>query len=148
MELLPIACDLAGNKRFTGHPACQDSIYLSVDYYKIVGFESPWICYYASIGGELVGSAGFKGKPVDGKVEIAYATFPEFRGKGIGSQICGKLVALALQADPDVSVTARTLPEENHSTRILKKNNFVFAGTVHDKDDGDVWEWVYAGRGD
>ena len=43
MELLPIQPTLSENKRFTDHPDCQDSIYMTLDFYKRVGFEPPWI---------------------------------------------------------------------------------------------------------
>jgi RimJ/RimL family protein N-acetyltransferase len=77
----------------------------------------------------LVGSAAFKGKPKEGRVEIAYGVFPHYQNQGIGTEICGQLVLLALETDPTVIVTARTLPEENYSTRILRKNNFAFGMT-------------------
>ena len=50
---------------------------------------------------------------------------------------------LALKTNPSVRITARTLPENNFSTRILEKNNFTFTGEVNDPDDGEVWEWAY-----
>jgi hypothetical protein len=40
---------------------------------------------------------------------------------------------------------ARTLPEENYSTKILRKNGFEWQGIVVDDDDGDVWEWEFKG---
>jgi hypothetical protein len=43
-------------------------------------------------------------------------------------------------------ITARTLPEENHSTKILRKNSFTFVGSVMDPEDGEVWEWMYNGE--
>lgn len=143
MKLLPISEHLDDNKLFTEHPECQDSIFMSVDFYKRVGFNPPWICYYASINEELVGSAAFKGKPVNGKVEIAYGSFPNHRNKGIATEICKQLVSLALATDTEVTITARTLPEENYSTRILAKNGFVFRGDIIDPEDGAVWEWEY-----
>lgn len=145
IELIPIREHLSENGLFTANPDCQESIYMSVDFYKKVGYELPWICYYAAINGELVGSAAFKGKPIDGKVEIAYGTFPARRQSGVGTAICSKLVQLALDTDPALIITARTLPEENYSTRILGKNNFVLTGTVSDPEDGEVWEWEYRG---
>ena len=87
--------------------------------------------------------AGFKGRPVDGRVEIAYGTFPSFQHKGIGAMICRELVMLTLRTDPTVKITARTLMEENHSTKILRKNGFLWQGVVVDPDDGEVWEWEY-----
>ena len=93
--------------------------------------------------GGLVGCGAFKGAPQNGAVEIAYGTFEPFRQKGIGTEICKLLVELSLKTDPSVTITARTLPQKNFSTRILEKNGFIFSGTVNDPDDGDVWEWVY-----
>jgi len=143
MKLIPILENLNDNHEFINHPDCQESLYLSVAFFKNVGYHRPWIGYYASFNGELVGSAAFKGRPLFGKVEIAYGTFPQFRNKGMGTQICQQLVELALQTDSSVLITARTLKEENYSTKILKKNSFHFVGPVMDQDDGEVWEWEY-----
>jgi len=121
MELLPIHEQLGNNEAFAAHPDCQDSLYMSIDFYKKVGFTTPWICYYASMNGQLVGAAAFKGKPVNGQIEIAYGTFPAFQQQGIGTAICRELVRVAQETDPSVRITARTLPEANYSTRILRK---------------------------
>lgn len=143
MELLPIEETLAGNEEFINDPLCQESIYMTIDFYKRVGFVKPWIGYYAKQGDDLVGAAGFKGQPMYGMVEIAYGTFEKYQHQGIGTEICRQLVELSLKTDPSVKITARTLREKNFSTRILEKNNFIFNGTVNDPEDGEVWEWVY-----
>jgi RimJ/RimL family protein N-acetyltransferase len=143
IELLPIRALLHENTEFLQHPDCEESLQMAVSYYWSIGYHPPWIGYYASLDGELVGSAGFKGKPVEGKVELAYGTFPSFQRKGIGAAICKALVTLAQNTDPSVRITARTLPTENYSTRILKKNSFVCLGEVIDPDDGEVWEWEF-----
>jgi RimJ/RimL family protein N-acetyltransferase len=90
-----------------------------------------------------VGSCAFKGQPVDGKVEIAYCTFPAHEGRGVATAACKALVGIAQSADAGVTITARTLPEENASASVLKKNNFMLAGTAIDPEDGEVFEWVY-----
>jgi len=144
MELLPINETIGDNDEFVGNPVCLEILRMTVDYYKKIGFEKPWIGYFAKIGDDLVGSAGFKGKPVNGSVEIAYGTFEQFQKQGVGTKICRLLVELSLKTDPSVRITARTLPEKNFSTRVLEKNNFVFNGPVTDPDDGEVWEWVFA----
>ena len=141
--LLPIKEHLEDNKEFIDHPLCQDSLPMSVDFYKKVGFHEPWICYYVQMDDALVGSAAFKGAPQNGTVEIAYGTFQPYQHQGIGTRICRSLVELALKTYPHVRITARTLPEENFSTRILKKNGFLLEGMVNDPEDGEVWEWVY-----
>ena len=143
MELLPIQERLHANKAFVENPDCQDSLYMCIDFYKRVGFNPPWICYYVQMDGKLVAAAAFKGKPVNNKVEIAYGTFPAHQQQGIGTQIANTLVQLSLKTDPSVIITARTLPEENYSVRILRKNNFKLLGTIMDDEDGEVWEWEY-----
>jgi len=142
--LLSIAPLLEQNPQFATHPDCQDSIYMTLNFYKKTGFNPPWISYYTSLDDELVGAAAFKGKPIENQVEIAYGVFERFQNKGIGSKICMALVDLSLATDPGVIITARTLPERNFSARLLEKNNFKLRGTVHDPEDGDVWEWEYA----
>ena len=145
MELLPIAATLDENEPFVHHPDCQESLQMCIDFYGRVGFNPPWICYYVKKGEDLVGSAAFKGQPKNGRVEIAYGTVERFRQQGVGTEICRLLVALARQTDPSVYITARTLPENNYSTRILEKNGFRLLGTVEDEEDGEVWEWGYSG---
>lgn len=110
------------------------------DYYKVIGFNLPWISYLAESSGKLVGICSFKGKPVDGCVEVAYFTFPSFENKGFGTAMCSALISLA--KPNEVKITARTLPEKNASTSILRKNGFQFSGMVSDPDDGEVYEWV------
>src|ERR1700744_611447 len=138
MELLPIKEHLHENPEFAAHPDCSDSLGMCIDFYKRVGYNPPWICYYVQLDGQLVAAAAFKGKPIDNKVEIAYATFPQYQNKGIGTRIADTLVRLALKTDPSVRVTAQTLMEENYSTKILRKNNFVVIGTAIDEDEGEV----------
>lgn len=145
MEFLPIRQFMNENPEFAANPDCSETLQMSVDYYSVIGYNPPWICYYAKRDGKLVGSAGYKGAPVSNKIEIAYGTFEAERGRGIGAEICRQLVKLALQTNPQLIITARTLPEHNFSTRILQKNNFHLLGPVWDKDDGEVWEWKYAG---
>lgn len=131
------------NQPFLEHPDCREILQMTLDFYKRVGFDPPWIGYYAQHDGELVGSGAFKGRPKDGKVEIAYGTFPQHQHKGIGAEISRQLVQLSLATDPSVRITARTLPEENYSVRILRKTGFTLLGMVWDEEDGAVWEWEY-----
>jgi RimJ/RimL family protein N-acetyltransferase len=143
MKLIPIQKELSDNAAFTSNPLCQDSIYMTLDFYKKAGFKPPWIAYYAMENNELVGCCAFKGEPVNGVVEIAYGTFENARNKGIATKMCRLLVELSLHTDPSVKITARTLPEKNFSTRVLFKNGFTHQGMVIDPEDGEVWEWLY-----
>ena len=143
MKLLPIRPTLKENESFASNPLCKESLGMCIEFYKRVGFNPPWICYYAEENGELIGSAAFKGRPINNTVEIAYSTMDGHRQKGVGTRICKRLVELSLATNPSVRITARTLPEHNYSTKILEKNNFILLGIVNDPEDGDVWEWEY-----
>ncbi len=143
MELLPIQKTAAENEIFLHHPDCQDNLHPTLDFYKRVGYQPPWIGYYARVDDKLVGAAGFKGPPKAGQVEIAYGIFPAYQHQGVGTEICRQLVRPARENDPSVRITARTLPEEGYSTKILRKNGFICLGTIWDEEDGDVWEWEY-----
>jgi RimJ/RimL family protein N-acetyltransferase len=143
MKLLPIKEHLHENHEFAVNPDTSDSLGACVDFYRKIGYHPPWICYYAEKDGNLVGGAAIKGKPVNGRVEIAYVTFPQYQQQGIGTLLANVMVQLSLETDPAVFVTARTLAEENFSTRILRKNNFKLLGTIIDEEDGEVWEWEH-----
>ena len=143
MKLLPIKETIEENEAFANNPVCNETLTMCIAFYNRVGYTFPWVCYYAEENGELIGSAAFKGKPINNTVEIAYGTFEKNQHQGIGTKICKQLVELSLATDPSVRITARTLPEKNYSTRILEKNNFVLLGFVTDPEDGEVWEWEY-----
>ena len=145
MRLLPLKPTLAENAAFAANPDCQPSLEMSIQYFEKIGYQPPWIGYFAEEGGKMVGNAAFKGAPKAGRVEIAYATFAAHQNQGIGTRICAALVALAQANDPNLILTARTLPESNFSTRILEKNGFQLVGSVQDPEDGEVWEWEWRG---
>jgi len=143
MNFLSIKTTLEENAVFANDPLCKESLDLCIEFYKRVGFNPPWICYYVEENGEIIGNAAFKGRPINNTVEIAYGTMEAHRQKGVGTKICKRLVEISLATDPSVRITARTLPENNYSTKILQKNNFILLGMVDDPEDGDVWEWEY-----
>ena len=143
MTLLPIKETMKENEVFAKNHLCNETLVMCIDFYKRVGFEPPWICYYVEENGELIGNAAFKGRPINNTVEISYGTMESHRQKGVGTRICKQLVELSHTTDPSVRITAKTLPEKSYSTRILEKNNFVLLGFVTDPEDGEVWEWEY-----
>lgn len=143
MELIPIKESFEENEEFTGDPLYKEVIEMTISFHKKVGFVPPWIGYLVKQNGDLVGSAGFKGSPQNGTVEIAYGTFEKYRNQGFGTAICKHLVDLSLKTDPSIKITARTILADNFSAKILSKNNFTCAGTINDPEDGEVWEWVF-----
>lgn len=143
MVLLPIDKDQAQNARFQADPECVAILNIYPGFYERVGYHKPWIGYFATLDGdEIVGCGGYKGQPKEGAVEIAYGTFKKFEGQGVGTAICRQLVQMAVQTNPALRITARTLLDNWASHVILKRNGFVCAGTVWDDEDGEVLEWV------
>lgn len=113
----------------------------TVELYARAGFEEPWVGYLALRDGAVVGACGFKSAPVEGRVEIAYFTFPEFEGCGVATAMATELVAIVGRQRRPLVATAQTLPRPSASTRILEGLGFVRVGTVEDPDEGPVWEW-------
>ena len=124
--------------------AANEALRATVELYSTVGFREPWICYLAIADETAIGTCGFKSPPRDGRVEIAYFTFPEFEGHGVASAMAGGLVRIALTGDASVAVAAQTLPARTASHRILEKLGFRHVGVVEDPEDGTVWEWRLA----
>jgi [ribosomal protein S5]-alanine N-acetyltransferase len=119
----------------------QDVIPMTVELYKKAGFHSPWISYVVLLDNVPVGAGAFKSAPVNGRVEIAYFTFPKFENKGIGTQTVTSLIDIAKKHDPTIQIFAQTLPEDNASGHILQKLHFVKTKEVMHPEDGKVWEW-------
>jgi len=122
---------------------CQTLLAMYDDFYPKIGYNFPWVGYFIVRQDKIVGSCSFVGQPIDGKVELSYWTFKEFEGQGIASFACKELVKIAKQADPSLTITAKTAPEKNASTKILENNNFVFTEIVQDDEIGDAWLWTH-----
>ena len=112
------------------------------EYYLKIGFNLPWVGYFVTRENQIVGTCGFTGKPIEGKVEIAYWTFKEFEKQGIASFSCKELIQISQQTDPTIIVTAKTAPEYGASTKILQNNGLIFTKIVQDEEIGDAWLWT------
>jgi [ribosomal protein S5]-alanine N-acetyltransferase len=114
----------------------------ALQFYNKAGHQPPWTSYFVMMDGEAVGICSFKGAPKGARVEISYCTFPPNEGKHFATIACKLLVDIARENDPKLTITARTQREHNASCRVLEKNGFELEGSVHDPDDGAVWEWA------
>jgi len=141
-ELKPILIDEDKTKELYANPYCQSLFEAYPAYYYKVGYDPPWIGYFVLRDEKVIGVGGFVSKPVDGRVEIAYGTHPEFENQGIASFTCRQLISIARATDPSAIITAKTAPEMNASAKILQKAGFQYTGVVQDEGIGDAWEWV------
>jgi ribosomal-protein-alanine N-acetyltransferase len=90
----------------------------------------------------LIGLCSFNGPPdAERAVEISYAIASAYTGRGYASEAARLLIAHAAASGEVRAVRAHTLPEENASTRILKKCGFQHRGPVNHSEDGLVWLW-------
>lgn len=146
MELIPITRSGQPARPLGDLPEIADRIMTSTrQMYDAVGYQEPWIGYVAEKDGRCVGTCGFKTPPRDNAVEIAYFTFPGEEGRKIATEMAGRLIEIARNHAPTITITAQTLPEKNASNRILEKLGFVFSGEMEHSDDGTVWEWKLEG---
>ncbi len=101
-------------------------------------FEDPWVHGFNLLlnDGANVGIGSFKGPPVDGMVEIAYAIVPEHQRKGYATACARALVEFAWRATEVRKVIAHTLPDGVASQRVLLKSGFTHTGEVVDPEDG------------
>lgn len=122
---------------------CQKVLDIYNHYYTKFGFDFPWVGYFIIDDNKVVGTCGFNGPPKFGKVEVAYWTFHEFEGKGIGSYACKELVTIAQKSNAKMVITAKTKPQKNAATRILEKNGFNLVGVIRNEGYEDIWFWKY-----
>lgn len=101
----------------------------------------PWCGYIGWCGDRPMGFGGFVGPPdANGLVEIGYLTFPASEGQGVATAVAAAMIEIA-RRESLRAVIAHTLPEENASTGVLRRNGFQRDGTAIDPDEGDVWRW-------
>lgn len=106
-------------------------------------FQDPWVHGFKLMLGDgtHVGMGSFKGPPVDGAVEIAYAVVPEHQGKGYATEAARAMVEFAFRWSEVHRVLAHTLPGGAASQRVLLKAGFRRQGEVMDPEDGLVWRF-------
>ena len=93
----------------------------------------------------VIGNVAFVGPPDEsGEVEIAYAVVPAFEGRGYATLAAAAITDFAFSDSRVRIVLAHTLPEENASTSVLKKNGFKFTGEIEHPHDGLIWRWEKA----
>lgn len=73
----------------------------------------------------LIGTAGLKSPPNDGRVDVGYGVVASHRGRGYATEATQRLMAMAFE-DPAVQrIVAETLPDLPASIRVLERCGFV-----------------------
>ena len=94
--------------------------------------------------GQVVGTGGFKGRPVDGRVEIGYGIAEQFRRKGFATCAVRKLLQVAFSAPAVVEVYAETAADNPASRRVVEKAGFRHLGQRETERDGTVDQWLHS----
>ena len=89
----------------------------------------------------VVGACGFKGHPVQGRVEIGYGVSPSLRGQGHASAAVEALLAIAFSSGRANEVLAQVGTKNPASTRVVAKLGFIASGTRVD-DEEILVQWV------
>jgi ribosomal-protein-alanine N-acetyltransferase len=106
--------------------------------------ESGWWTYFPvhKQDNQLIGSGGYKGKPTpEGIVEIGYEIAPDYRNRGLATEMAVGLIQHALEDERVQIIIAHTLGQENASTSVLHKCGFEKVEEINDPDDGPIWKW-------
>lgn len=140
MKLLPITLSSLDDPRVMSSVLLQDVCQATLAIFNNRPIL-PWCGYLAQVNRKIVGTCAFKSVPQQGRVEIAYFTFPGEENKGFGTEMLRQLIAQAKVEDEAVIVFAQTLPTFNISTHILQKLGFVHTKALQHPEDGEVWEW-------
>jgi RimJ/RimL family protein N-acetyltransferase len=101
----------------------------------VLGF-GPWIAIDRNRN-EVVGSAGFIGRPRRGEVELGFGIAPGARRRGYATEAAAALVEWALEQPGVARVVARCDEDNAPSIRVLEKLGFERAGR-----DGQLLRWV------
>lgn len=78
--------------------------------------------------GRIIGDIGFKGKPVDHKVEIGYGIIPSAQGNGYATEAVNGLIEWAFSTNLVQIVIAECLEDNIASIKVLEKLNMKRTG--------------------
>jgi len=73
------------------------------------------------VGDILIASAGFKGPPHEGTVEIGYSALPRFQGQGYATKMARALIDWAFAQPGVLRIVAETTEDNTPSVRLLHR---------------------------
>ena len=106
--------------------------------------ERGWWTYFPihKKDNKLIGSGGYKGSPtVEEIVEIGYEIAPDYRNRGLATEMTKWLIENAFEDNRVKRIIAHTLGQENPSTRVLTKAGFERVEEINDPEEGLIWKW-------
>ena len=121
-----------------------DALPVLIGFFEKLNGDLRWGSYFFidPVQQQLLGTGGYKGAPgEDGFVEIGYEIKAAYRNHGYATEAAMALIAFAKSQPGIKGVRAHTLPEENHSVKVLRRCGMKYQGTIMDLDDGELFKW-------
>jgi [ribosomal protein S5]-alanine N-acetyltransferase len=87
-----------------------------------------WAAYLVSYDGVVVGTAGLKGRPRDGAVEVGYSLVPSAFGMGYATDALRAIVAACRRRTDVQRIVAHTRDDGAASMAVLERVGFVADG--------------------
>ena len=106
--------------------------------------EENWLSNYVVADGQLAGTAGYKGKPNLGIVEVGYSVVPELQRRGIATAAVRQLVDRAFTDSAVESVVAETLETLPASQKVLVACGFALASRSRQAGDISILRYSIA----
>ncbi len=119
--------------RYTGEPPLQsidDARKAIINYpdFDTVGYGR-WACVLKQ-SGAVIGFCGLKYLPELDAVDVGFRFFPEYWGKGIGTEVCTACIEFGFETLKLTSIIGLVLPENAASIRVLEKCGMLLDGEV------------------
>ena len=96
MELIKITRNGAPAREVEGlSEVAREAMKSTAEMYRETGYQPPWVGYLAVDGVNCAGTCAFRTPPADGRVEIAYFTFPGYEGRRVATRMAKKLIEIA-----------------------------------------------------
>jgi RimJ/RimL family protein N-acetyltransferase len=96
-------------------------------------WRSSWLIL---VDGLASGTVGFKGGPVERRLEVGYGVAPSRRGQGVATAALSQL--LAMVDGRDMTIRAETAAWNVASQRVLRRLGFEEITRRDDADDGEL----------
>jgi ribosomal-protein-alanine N-acetyltransferase len=102
--------------------------------------EEPWhSSWLIVVDGLASGTVGFKGEPVDNRLEVGYGVVPSRRGQGVASAALKQL--LTMLDGRDLTIRAETATWNVASQMVLRRLGFLEIARRADSNDDELIIW-------
>ncbi|HEV7958948.1 MAG TPA: GNAT family N-acetyltransferase [Acidimicrobiales bacterium] len=105
--------------------------------------DAPWrSSWLILVDGLVAGTVGFKGEPIDHRLDVGYGVVPSRRGQGVATAALAQL--LAMVEERDLTIRAETATSNVASEMVLRHFGFTEVARRVDLEDVDLIVWERA----